>query len=254
MLNRVTLVQQLAQRLGDQIHTDKLQAGEALPSTAAIAARYNVSRPVVREALTLLEARGFIRVRNGKKPVVSAITSQPLLNFFCRVASYGEDSYRELMEVRKALEIQSAVLAAERRTQEEMKVITAIVTAMGRHLYEVEKFADLDLEFHIQIANASHNKILIYLVGSIRDAIKQGIIASTEAMLQVSRDLPKVGQKLHLAIMHELQRRDPHAAGRAMALHWEEMYALIAAAERRYKTKPKAASGPTARFQPGSPQ
>jgi DNA-binding FadR family transcriptional regulator len=246
MLNRVTLVEQLAQQLMDRINVDRLEAGQTLPSTDDIGARYSVSRPVVREALTLLQARGFVNVRNGKKPMVAEITPQPLLHFFSRVAKYGEESYRELMEVRKGLEIQSAVLAAANRTPEEMKRITAIVNAMGRHLYEVKKFAELDLELHMQIAHATRNKIMIYLMWSIREAIKQGIIASTAAMLDVSRELPKIGQKLHLAIVHELERRNPDGAGAAMARHWEEMEALLASAERRHVKKRKSASAPPA--------
>jgi GntR family transcriptional regulator, transcriptional repressor for pyruvate dehydrogenase complex len=184
-----------------------------------------------------LEARGFIRVTSGKKPAVMGITREPLFNFFFRVANFGEDSYRELMEIRKALEIQSAMLAAERRTDEEMKRITAIVAAMGRYLYQVDKFSELDLELHLQIAQASHNKIMVHLIGSLRDAIRQAIVASTTAMLQTRGDLARVGQRLHLEIIKQLQSRNPQGAGEAMRQHWSEMESLLESDSHRHSKK-----------------
>src|SRR5215510_14475461 len=106
-LNRTTLVEQVAQTLVEFIESSHLMPGDTLPSTTKLATNFGVSRPVVREALKFLEAKGVIEISNGKKPMVKPITTEPLLGFFDRIVKVEHKALREFMEVRQGLEVQS---------------------------------------------------------------------------------------------------------------------------------------------------
>jgi GntR family transcriptional repressor for pyruvate dehydrogenase complex len=227
LLKRTTLVEQLADRLSTYIDTNKLPADHALSSTQRLSAEYGVSRAVVREALKLLQARGIIEVRNGKNAAVRSITIEPLVGFFERIRKLEDGSFREFMEVRRGLETQSAGLAAVRRTREEMETIRWVCAAMRQHLYDAEKFSQLDLDFHLLIARATHNKMMVRLIQSVREVIKQTIDTRVVHLLESQGKLQEQGQKLHELLVHSLERGDRKGAERAMRRHFDE-FAFLA--------------------------
>src|SRR5688572_30719199 len=98
-LNRTTLVEQVARNLVEFIESSHLIPGDTLPSTTKLATNFGVSRPVVREALKFLEAKGVIEISNGKKPTVKPITTELLLGFFDRIVKVEHKALREFMEV-----------------------------------------------------------------------------------------------------------------------------------------------------------
>src|SRR5438445_9582346 len=126
-LYRHTLADQVAQRLIEFIRVHDLKPGDTLASTATLAAQFGVSRPVIREAFTALEGQGVIEVINGKGAVIRPIDSGPLRVFFERAVQVDRHTIIELFEVRKGLEVECAILAAQRRTPEELAQITQTV-------------------------------------------------------------------------------------------------------------------------------
>ncbi len=218
-LNRTTLVEQVAQHLMDFIEENGLEAGDTLPASAELADRFKVSRPVVREALKFLEARGLIEIANGKKPTVKPITTEPLEGFFDRVIKVEEEALKEFMEIRQGLEIQSARLAAKRRTPEELADLCAIIKAMQRNLHDPDTFIDLDVEFHLQIARASHNTMMVRLIKSIRETLRVTVGEGMRTRIAMERVEPV--QRGHEAILAAIERGDPDQAGEAMRTHFK---------------------------------
>src|SRR5262245_42807138 len=155
-LNRTTLVEQVAQNLVDFIENTSLEPGDTLPSTTKLADNFGVSRPVVREALKYLEAKGMIEITNGKKPMVKPITTELLLGFFDRIVKVEHKALREFMEIRQGLEIQCARLAAQRHTPEQLAAMKQVVLTMRENLHDAGAFIELDVELHLLIAQASH--------------------------------------------------------------------------------------------------
>jgi DNA-binding FadR family transcriptional regulator len=218
-LNRTTLVEQVAQNLIDFIEDNHLGPGDNLPASAELADTFGVSRPVVREALKFLEARGLIEITNGKKPAVKPITTEPLLGFFDRVLKMEQEALREFMEVRQGLEIQSAKLAAQRRTEEELKEMRAVIADMGQNLHDPEAFADLDVDFHLLIAKASHNTMMVRLIKSIRETMRVTVGEGLRHRLTEKPMNPV--QKGHETILRAIEEGDPQAASEAMRAHFE---------------------------------
>src|SRR5512135_1083989 len=110
-----TLADQAADRLLEYIEAQHLKPGDLLPSETSLAGSFGVSRPVIREALKNLEGKGIIEIVNGKGALVKPIDSDPLRLFFQRAMHLEKDAIIDLMEVRKGIEVEAAVLAAGRR-------------------------------------------------------------------------------------------------------------------------------------------
>ena len=223
-LNRTTLVEQVAEGLMQLIETDKLQPGDSLLSTTKLVSHFGVSRPVVREALKLLEAKGVIEVANGKKPTIKPISTEPLLGFFERIVKVEHEALKEFMEVRQGLEIQSARLAAERHLPEQMEQLKQTVQAMRQNLNDLETFIELDVTVHLLIAEASHNATLLRLIKSIRETLRttvwEGYRRRTKAQIEYT-------QQLHETIVASIEESNPEKAEEAMANHFKDAIFLI---------------------------
>jgi DNA-binding FadR family transcriptional regulator len=228
-LNRDTLAKQVAQHLLEHIRTHHLLPGASLPSETKLAAGFGVSRAVVREALKLLEARGILEIVNGKSATVRPISGEILLGFFQRAADFNRETFLELIELRRGIEIHSAMLAARRRTPEELAKMRDVVARMREQLRAPDAFSDLDVEFHLLIAAASHNGMLYHLVKSIRDSLKDSILEGLRN--RHDEDLENV-QRRHEELLAALERGDAEEARRAMDDHFDEALKVIPEAER----------------------
>jgi GntR family transcriptional regulator, transcriptional repressor for pyruvate dehydrogenase complex len=225
-LNRDTLAGQVAQRLTEFIRLQDLKPGDGLASADKLAAEFGVSRPVIREALKSLEGQGIIEVLNGKGAVIRPIVSTPLRVFFERAVQVDRTTTIELFEVRKGLEVECAILAAERRTPEELAQIARVVTTMRRHVHHPTTYAGLDLELHLLIAAATHNTMLCHLMESLRhalqDTIREGYRPRQTNPMQRERI-----QEMHEDLAAALERGDANGAARAMTIHFDEAVAAL---------------------------
>lgn len=144
-VTRQTLPDQVAENLINFIAGQGLKPGELLPSTAKLSESFGVSRPVVREGLRSLASLGIIEIVNGKGAIIQPMDGRLLHLFFRRAVQLQRQAIIELMEIRKPLEIQSAVLAAERHTPDDLIKMERIVTGMARSLADLEAYANLDV-------------------------------------------------------------------------------------------------------------
>jgi GntR family transcriptional regulator, transcriptional repressor for pyruvate dehydrogenase complex len=225
-LRRETLPEQLADELVSLIERRNLAPGDFLPGSSSLAEGYGVSRPVVREALRMLEARGVIRTKNGRGAVIQPISHELLRDYFSRAVSLRKESLVELLEVRKGLEVESASLAAQRATDPELERISDLVRAMGAALGHAQTYAELDAQVHLEIASAAHNTMLRYLIESIREPLKTSIEAGLRSRENFAH-LQRV-QELHEDLARALSAHDSGQATTIMALHFDEAVIAIA--------------------------
>ena len=217
-LRRDTLADQVAQHLLDFIDEQLLAPGAPLPSEAKLTQEFGVSRPIIREALRSLAARGIIEIANGKGATIKPVSGEVIRDFFYRASRIRPTTLVELLEVRRGVEIQSAILAAQRRTDEDLACMATTLEAMNRHVFDVDIYTTLDADLHLCIAGASHNSMLYHLIESIRgplqDTIRAGYNRSAIADKEVL--LP-----LHVGIVAAIRRGDAHEAARAMEGHFD---------------------------------
>jgi GntR family transcriptional regulator, transcriptional repressor for pyruvate dehydrogenase complex len=219
-LSRGTLAEQVTDNLLTYIEAQHLKPGDLLPSETSLATSFGVSRPVIREALKNLEGKGIIEIVNGKGAIVKPIDSDPLRLFFQRAMQIERSTIIELMEVRKGVEVEAAILAASRRQPKDLEAIEKTVHAMRQYLHDQEEYTRLDVQFHLMIAKASHNDMIVYLVESIRDALRNTISAGLRSRRSTAEleDL----QATHERLLNTLREGNVEDARIIMTLHFDE--------------------------------
>jgi GntR family transcriptional regulator, transcriptional repressor for pyruvate dehydrogenase complex len=233
-LNRATLADQAAQTLISYIKDSKLQPGDRLPSETQLASEFGVSRPVIREAFKVLHARGMIETGFGRAATIRPMSSDALSAFFQRAVEL-EKGVLEMLEVRRGIEVQSAFLAAERRSSKALEQMQETVAYMRDNLKNPAKYADYDVEFHLQVAAASQNKILYFLVESIRESLKEVILVGLKH--RASKEEFERVQETHEHILEAFKRKNASAASKAMAAHFDDAVAAISLRAVRKRDK-----------------
>ncbi|BBH24747.1 HTH-type transcriptional regulator LutR [Paenibacillus baekrokdamisoli] len=159
-----------------QIEQGQIVPGQKLPSVVDLSISFGVGRSTIREALSALKAMGWVDVRHGGGTFVKKIlpsdvqpgAGDPFL---------GAESVREILEVRKVLEVGTVALAADRRNKDDLNKLQTILTRMelamiNNDTYDGER---ADVEFHSAIAAASHNSLLIQLMDSLTQRLTETI-------------------------------------------------------------------------------
>lgn len=229
MLKRETLADQVAQQLMEHIQSTTMAPGDQLPSESEMAGMFGISRPVVREALGQLKSIGLVEMHSGRRPVVQSIDGKLPGLFFKLSLALDSGGVQELLEVRRGLEVQSAILAAQRAGEDDCGRLENMVALMKKRLDEGEHraFIDLDVQLHLLIASASRNAMLHNLIASIRGPMRESIahgIAARNSQLELQRI-----QVLHSDIVTAIRAGDSPAAAVAMAAHFDDALVSIIA-------------------------
>jgi DNA-binding FadR family transcriptional regulator len=196
------------------IEKGELEVGARLPSEAAMAARYGVSRSVVREALRSCETLGLTKTHTGRGTFVIAD----------RVASdltMGEYSSRDLDEARPYLEVPAAGLAAERRTVEQCAELQRLIDVMKR-TKEPTALASMDADFHAAVAVASGNKLFVAVLAQLRGALAR----QSETLTVIARRRDDSNRE-HQAIVDAIADGSAERSRAAMAAHLDAVSASV---------------------------
>lgn len=211
------LSDQVAQQLAAEISAGRLAAGDKLPPEARLVEQFQVSRTVVREAVSRLKSLGLVDSRQGSGVYVSASPPYAPLNFDAR-HSASREAVVQLAEVRRALEAEVAALAAQRRTAADIKRLKQSVLALDKAVKAGGDGVEEDLAFHRAIADAAHNPFLIgtldYLAQFMRGAI--GVTRANEAR---RADFAAQVREEHHAVVIAIEAGDATRARQAAARH-----------------------------------
>lgn len=227
IVRRGTLADQIADLLLDQMRDDAMRPGDPLPPEKRLAETYSVSRPVVREALMKLKSLGLIKMSSGRPPTVQAVDGRLPSLFFERSVAMNLSDVRELLEVRRGLELQSAILAARHAGPGERSRLLSLADRMGKALSnrKFKAFVELDVKLHLLIAEASRNSILQTLVLTIREPMRKSIDSGLDAR-DSEVELSRI-HDIHLNIVSAIDCGDETAATEAMARHFDEALSRI---------------------------
>jgi len=206
----------------DQIMTGALVVGDLLPPERELAARLQVSRTGVREAIRVLEAHGVLRSEvgsgRGAGTFVAALPSAALERFLRLHVALANFPVHDVVETRVLLERASAALAAERADAESLAELEQLLARMDRPDVSREAFNDADTEFHVAIARAGGNALFAEMTGAIRASLRAPIL---EAFTKVE-DWDATAAMLrsqHHAILDALRAGEAEEAARLTAEH-----------------------------------
>jgi GntR family transcriptional repressor for pyruvate dehydrogenase complex len=223
---RVTLGEQVAAQLADLIAENHWKAGERLPPETELCQVLNVGRSTLREALKSLAFIGMVRMRAGDGTYVAEESRGLLHRLLAKGLLKSQKDLEDVCETRLLLETELAALAAERRTPDDEVMLRELV-AKGRDELKRggKQYSKSDLDFHIAVANCSHNNLLPRLLLDIRGLLVEWI--------RKSHELPGVrenAQQQHESILDAILLGEPERARQEMRSHlttFEKAYTLL---------------------------
>jgi DNA-binding FadR family transcriptional regulator len=208
---------QVVNELGRAIIAGEYPVGATLPGDVELAARFKVSRTVLREAMKTLAAKGLVvpRARIGTRVTPNTqwnLFDSDILTWYFAVG-VNEAFLLHLSEVRLAFEPHAAALAARHATEAEISQMMRLAVAMGDPDHTAETLAIADLKFHLSVLEASGNPFL-RTVGSLIEAALVGAFKLSSP----AADRGKIDDVAanHIRIVEEIDRRDEDGARRAM--------------------------------------
>ena len=214
----LSLVQLVTSQIETMIRERQLVEGDQLPNERELCRQFGVSRTVVREAIAWLSAKNLLEVRGGAGGgiVVSAPTAQDVSSSLSLLLSLEHDpsQHTKVLEVRRLLEVEIASLAAARRTDTDLDKMAAILAAHEQAQDDRERFAQLDLDFHVAIASATQNELFVILLDSLR-----GISMLVLRLGYSTPGNPQRALHYHRAIMEQIAGGNAKGARTAMLSH-----------------------------------
>lgn len=210
----------IVQQLGLKIVSGEISENEKLPSEVDLCEEYKVSRPVFREAIRVLNAKGLTYSRPKIGTVVKPKEEWHLLDpdvLFWLIQSTPENEFfKTLSTVRRVLEPELAYIAASTATDEDIERIKQAYDGMEKAI-NVEEFIQPDIQFHLAIAKATHNDLLAYMSKMLVLPLQQSIqVTSLRPNLQ-THSLPR-----HKAILTAIENKDPLSARHASLVQLDD--------------------------------
>jgi GntR family transcriptional repressor for pyruvate dehydrogenase complex len=198
----------------------QLTPGDALPSERDLAQQLGVSRPSLREALLVLESRGLVQAKRGGGFGVTDVTGPTITDPLVHLLQRHPSTIDDVLELRHGLECVAAYFAAIRATDADAKRLREMSAAMKKRRNVRDPFedADLDVDFHMAIAEASHNVALVHVMRGLFNLMRSNMIRSREVLYRQPENVALLDEQ-HAEIVKAIVARDHDAARAAANLH-----------------------------------
>jgi GntR family transcriptional regulator, transcriptional repressor for pyruvate dehydrogenase complex len=205
----------------DLLKQKKWTEGDRLPSENELKDMFGVSRNTIRSALNRLSIIGVIETRRGEGTFVKKMGVGLYMNSLIPHIFHNDYDIYTITEFRKGIEVQSARLAAERASADELQDIEKALHNIRLNSGNTENFIQLDMEFHLSIAKASHNDLIYQALLIIRNycyAALQNFITAENMQKSFA---------YHTQIIEALKNRRPEDAASFMNAHITDIYTQI---------------------------
>jgi len=223
LLQPPTLGDHLSSRISDLIEQGEFGDEGRLPSELALADRFGVSRPIVREALSRLRSRGVVVSRKGsgsyfRKSPASGPASLVAPGFW-PIDSLA--AVRKCFEFRTGIESEAAFFAAQNHAPETLEAIRQALERMEAAATDGAVATRADLEFHLAVARASGNEYFEAVLQSMRTPIEFAINLARSLTLTRPLEHLRIVQAEHVVLLQAIEARDKEGARTAMRRHIE---------------------------------
>jgi GntR family transcriptional repressor for pyruvate dehydrogenase complex len=213
-IKRETVCNKIVAQFKRKIKNGDLQPGEKLPGERDLAQMFDVGRSSIREALVVLDSIGLI-----KKTPEGSYISEDIGRNEARARHKNiidEQYYEKLYEARILIEMATVELAAQNGDPEDFALLDDILAEMSKMKDDIERLAQLDVDFHTHIAYASKNEFLAEDINMIGDVLRKQIV---EYMVRTKNEDFEITMKEHTDILEAIKNRDPVTAKREISNH-----------------------------------
>ncbi len=213
------LYEQIVQQIEESVLKGMLKPGDQLPAERELAQRFGVSRTAVREAVKVLREKGLVEAYSGRGTFITDGTSQAIRQSLDRMIKIGQpEGSTHLVEVREILEPGIAALAATRVEEQHLAAMREAIAVMDRARQDPDAFIEADLDFHLALAEAAANPLILSLIDSI-----VGLLREQRMGIFYVEGGPERGQFHHKRILEAIGNRDPEKSREAMRAHLRQV-------------------------------
>ena len=205
-----------------------LRPGERLPAERELSERLGVSRPSLREAVADLQARGLLASRAGAGIYVADVLGSAFSPALVQLFAAHDEAVFDYLAFRRDMEGLAAARAAQRGSDTDLRVIDAIFHKMAaaHAKRSPSDEARLDAEFHMAVIEASHNVVMLHMMRSMYDLLREGVFYNRQVMFKQRTNREQLLDQ-HRAINDALQARDADAARAAVEAHLDFVEAAL---------------------------
>lgn len=219
----------VVEQIEDLILKGVLQSGDRLPAERDLAEQLSVSRPVLRDALKLLEERQLIEARRGGGTFVADLIGPIFSEAVVQLIARHPDAVKDYFEFRRGIEAQAAALAATRAAPSDLSRLEEIIRQM-QEAHEAEDLpaeARLDVAFHHAVGEAAHNVVMLHTLRSCYRLLENGVFYNRGRLYHhPSARVELLAQ--HKAIAGAIRAGDADAARRASEDHIDYVRGTLA--------------------------
>lgn len=210
----------VVRQIEDLILRGVLRPGERLPAERDLSEKLGVSRPSLREAVAHLQEQGLLTSRAGSGVFVAEVLGSAFSPALVRLFSTNDDAVFDYIDFRRDLEGLAAERAARLASDTDLQVVNSLYSRMetAHRKRNPADEARLDAEFHLSIVEASHNVIMLHMMRSMFDMLREGVFYNRQVMFQQRATREQLLAQ-HGAINSALQAREPEAARDAVEAH-----------------------------------
>ncbi len=212
-LKRDSISEQVFQQLKEKIIKGDWEPGSKIPSENQLCEILGVSRVSIREAIHKLVALGILEVRHGEGTFVRDSLAESYFNEMLPFFLLDRPDIIKILEYRKIVEVGTIGIALQKATQDDIKRLEEIYHDMEKNKDDLEKFAQLDLKFHMALAHMADNPILNKVNYIINDILEETMKKIVERLGNTD------GLYYHIRIIEAIKAEDVTKAQQLMAEH-----------------------------------
>jgi GntR family transcriptional regulator, transcriptional repressor for pyruvate dehydrogenase complex len=221
VVRRNKVYEEVAKQI-ERLILKKLKPGDKLPSERELAELLQVSRSSIRDAIRGLELMGLVEPRQGAGTIVREVSAELLVNPFANALKHRRELVGELLDFRKMIEPPLAARAATHATAEEIAEMEEILQRQEKTQNQGDAAIAEDAEFHYSVALASGNSVVLKVIDTLMDLLRD----TRERSLQVEGRSQK-SLAGHRRILAAIKRHDGEAAKNAMRRHIEDVEEIV---------------------------
>ena len=235
----------IVEQLEGMILEGTLKSGERLPAERALAEQFGVSRPSLREAIQKLSAKGLLVSRQGGGNYVATSLGSTFSDPLLQLLESNPEAQRDLLEFRHTLEASCAFYAASRATEMDRERLRLAFERLQDCYARVDEVSraeegEADANFHLAIAEASHNAVLLHTIRGLFDLLKRNVVTNIGGMyLQRSETRDRLREQ-HQALFEAIIERRADAARDLSHQHIHYVQEVLAAAQQEVKRLERA--------------
>lgn len=220
-----TLSAQVTRYLLDHIASEGLKPGDPMPSEVKITHDLNISRGIVREAYRALATLGILEIESGKTPRVQSLNASVLMQMIGFGLRIAQIDPAQVLQLRRAVEIEAARLAAQHGTPAQFQRMQECVDAMRDAGTDYARMTTADMTLHTVLGEATGNPLFALMLAGLRGPLEESMVQGLKSR-RTREEVLRVPD-IHEAVVKRICARDAEGATQAMVRHFDVSIAAI---------------------------